>query len=149
MVYYLQILQSLWLSWGCTARSHVEWVKTEHRSGVLPLLDLMVGPRVLRAQSLLMNLKHKSRNVKPGKRRKKGGPNGFENKGALVGRGSLALDPDLWLAMCLSEIASIEGSNQSLSGICITKRENPNVRAYSHYNISSWWLSKPDFRYLL
>ena len=90
--------------------SEVTCTVSEDRAQVwgLPLLGLMVGPRVLRAQSLLMNLKHKSRNVKPGKRGKKGGLNGFENKGALVGRGSLALDSALWLAMCLFEIANVK-----------------------------------------
>lgn len=65
-------------------------------------------PKVLQAHSLLVNLKHNSRNLKHGKRKNKWPKwsvieinQDLRNKGALVEGGKLVFLLVLWLAICL------------------------------------------------
>lgn len=71
-------------------------------------------PRVLQARSLLVNLKHNSRNLKHGKRKNKWPKwsvieisQDLRNKGALVEGGRLVFLLVLWLAICLLKIDSL------------------------------------------
>ena len=96
-VYYLQDLEITLHTWGYTVRSQIERVRERdrvHGPWALLLLGSRVGPRVLWAHYLLVNLQHGSGNLKHGKRKK--GTQIFEvscdlqNKGVSVGEGGLA-----------------------------------------------------------
>lgn len=82
--------------------------------GVLLLLGQMWGPRISGAHSLLANLKHKSKNLKPGKRKKSVQMVSYQNQPrsqkqrSLNGEGGLALYLILWLAVCSLDIAILE-----------------------------------------
>ena len=111
-VYYLQDLDITWHTWGYTARSQTERLRTV--LGFCFYRGWGWEPRVSWAHSLLVNLKYQSGNLQQG-RKKASGWNGqllkstkiFKQRSLSGGRPP-AFYLVIWLAMCILEIAIFE-----------------------------------------